>query len=272
LPRFDQYYKSQYGKTAVEVIKSETRGHFSQLLVEAVQPEPVIAAQSLNAAMKNMGTNEQLLINTLVGRSNAELMVIKQAYQALYKQDLEAAIKSEVGGDFERFFVVLLQASRDERGENLNVDADVEAFYRAGAGKIGTDETEFIRLICNRHYDHLARVMVAYAQKYGHTLAKDIKKEFSGHIEKVLVAMCDFIENRPAYFAKLLEATMSGIGTNEEQLNRLVLRLRATPLMPAVKGAFLQLYGKSLDERIKGETSGDHEKLLLALVNQGIRA
>jgi len=87
LPRFDQYYKSQYGKTAVEVIKSETRGHFSQLLVEAVQPEPVIAAQSLNAAMKNMGTNEQLLINTLVGRSNAELMVIKQAYQALYKQE-----------------------------------------------------------------------------------------------------------------------------------------------------------------------------------------
>jgi annexin A7/11 len=75
------------------------------------------------------------------------------------------------------------------------------------------------------------------------------------------------IENKPLYFAQRLEESMHGMGTNEDMLNRLVLRVRRDPaLLNAVKGAYMQKYGKSLSHRINGETSGDYRKLLMAIV------
>jgi annexin A7/11 len=160
----------------------------------------------------------------------------------------------------------------------------VEALYKAGTGRAGTDETEFIRLLNTRNYNHLAQVFNAYAAKYGQSVGNVVKKEFGGKLEQVLLAAVRVAENRGDYFAELLESSMKGVGTDEgnlcriflflhsciDKLNRLVVRLRGTPSMQSTRDAYMKRHGKSLENRIKGETSGDHEKLLVALVNQPV--
>lgn len=59
---------------------------------------------------------------------------------------------------------------------------------------------------------------------------------------------------------------MSGLGTKDEMLIRLAVRCRDPTLMHAIKQAYQAQYGKSLNSRIAGETSGDYEKLLLAII------
>jgi len=69
----------------------------------------------------------------------------------------------------------------------------------------------------------------------------------------------------PAWVAERLESAMAGLGTNERRLSRLIARNRST--IEYVKQAYLRLYGKTLRRRITGETSGDYQQLLLALIN-----
>lgn len=69
--------------------------------------------------------------------------------------------------------------------------------------------------------------------------------------------------------ATLLEESMAGMGTKDHLLVSRVVRFhwdRTT--LANVKGAYQQRYGRSLASRIRGETSGDYEKLMVACIGE----
>jgi hypothetical protein len=70
-----------------------------------------LAAQTIQDACNGMGTNEDKLLEVLVGRDNWEIVAIKQAFKALYNKDLEQVLVSELGGDLKRFYVSVMQVS-----------------------------------------------------------------------------------------------------------------------------------------------------------------
>ncbi len=96
-----------------------------------------------------------------------------------------------------------------------------------------------------------------------------IKKKFSGQAETLLLLMCSSILNKPRFYARLFEDTMKGLGTKENELNHLIVRCREPALVGAIKIAYVDLYEKTLESRIKGEVSGDYEKLLVAILARG---
>lgn len=61
--------------------------------------------------------------------------------------------------------------------------------------------------------------------------------------------------------AELFESTMAGIGTDETALNAAVVRYHA--YLGRIKPAYEAKYKMSLHERIKSETDGDYQDLLL---------
>jgi hypothetical protein len=269
LPKLDASYKASYGKSIMEVIRSETGGNFGMALAMAVAPETYTAAEVIHDAMRGFGKDEKRILEVLLGRSNFELNEIKKSYQYLYGKSLEQDLASECGSDAKKFFISLLQALRDENDANRpNVDADVEALYKAGEGKWGKDDAEFIKIFNTRSERHLFNVFTAYGKKYGKTVEKVVKNEFSGFMEHILVETVRCVMNKPIYFADLLESSMAGLGCDAHKLARVLNRLRGTKLMEYVKDAYLQKNGKSLEKRVKGETSGDFEKLLVAMINQ----
>jgi len=60
---------------------------------------------------------------------------------------------------------------------------------------------------------------------------------------------------------------MKGLGTDDDKLIRLVVRHRAPHVIEPIKQAYRTKYGKTLAKRIKGETNGDYQKLLIACIN-----
>lgn len=89
------------------------------------------------------------------------------------------------------------------------------------------------------------QVAEVYQQYAGHNLATAIKKEFSGDIESGLLAILKYAINKADFFATLLHESMAGMGTNDNQLIRLIVT-RSEVDLKDIKVAFQHKYGKSL--------------------------
>jgi annexin A7/11 len=67
--------------------------------------------------------------------------------------------------------------------------------------------------------------------------------------------------------ALLLEDAMAGMGTKDHLLVNRVVRVHwDRNHLAQVKGAYQHRFRTSLTQRIKGETSGDYEKLMCACI------
>jgi annexin A7/11 len=88
-------------------------------------------------------------------------------------------------------------------------------------------------------------------------------------MEDALLYQLRHANDKYMHAAKLLEDAMAGMGTSDALLVARVVRYhwdRTT--LANVKAAYQQKYRKSLASRIKGETSGDYEKLMLACIGE----
>lgn len=67
--------------------------------------------------------------------------------------------------------------------------------------------------------------------------------------------------------ARLLERSMKGMGTKDHHLITRVIRCHWDRRhMANVKGAYSTFHQRELSSRIKSETSGDYERMLLAAI------
>ncbi|XP_058984111.1 annexin B11 isoform X1 [Musca domestica] len=262
-------YKTHFGKDLIEDIRSETSGNFEKLLVGLLRPIVDYYCHELNDAMAGIGTDEDVLIEILCTLSNHEIHTIKNQYLRLYGAHLESELKSETSGNFKRLLVSLCTAARDESGhvDRAAAQSDARELLKAGELRVGTDESMFNMILCQRNYQQLKLIFQEYETMTGHSLEKAIKKEFSGDIMEGLIAICRCVNNKAEYFASRLHKSMAGIGTNDKQLIRVIIT-RCEIDMADIKAAFERMYGKSLKSWIKGDTSGHYKHALYALVGE----
>lgn len=180
---------------------------------------------------------------------------------------------SETSGHFKRLLVSLCAANRDESG-HTDIDAarrDATELLRAGELRVGTDESTFNMILCQRNFaqvklvscGHLSmrksfeskfysrqQICSEYEKISGHTLERAINNEFSGDIMDGLVAIIQCTTNKAEFFASRLHKSMAGLGTNDNQLIRVIVT-RCEIDLNDIKVAFEQKYGKSLRSWIK---------------------
>ncbi|GAB0087118.1 Annexin [Sergentomyia squamirostris] len=262
-------YKTNFGKDLIEDIKSETTGNFENLLVSLMTPIVDYYALELHDAMAGVGTDEDVLIEVLASMSNYEINTIKYAYEKMYGQSLENRLISETSGNFKRLLVSLSVGGRDESGvtDVMAAQNDARELLKAGELRVGTDESTFNMVLCQRNYAQLRLICEEYQKMTGHPLEKAIRKEFSGDIMEGLLAIISCVTNKTEYFAALLKKSMAGIGTNDRQLIRLLVT-RCEIDLADIKTTFERLYGKSLRSWIKGDTSGHYKHALYVLIGE----
>jgi len=142
-----------------------------------------------------------------------------------------------------------------------DVGADVEALYKAGAGKIGTDEAMFINVIATSSRAHVEAIFWAYAQKYGKSLDTVIRNEMGGDTGK---ALANLVLPHHVLFADKILKSMKGMGTNDTDLIRLITTQRGRHLKAAGK-YFLEVNRKTISNWIADETSGDYKAILVKI-------
>lgn len=255
-------------------IKSETRGWLEEGLVALVRGPLMQDVHLLRSAMDGPGTKEKVLNDVLLGRSNADINAIKSAYQQAYRQRLEDAVRGDLSLKTERHFMIVLSAQRAEDSAPVikaEIDRDVSDLYNATEGKVGTDEMKVCSILSLRNDNQIRAIAQEYRVKYARNLEDVIRREFHGHMEDALLYQLRHGLDKYMHQAQLLEDAMAGMGTKDHLLISRVVRSHwERQNMENVKGAFQQRYHRSLASRIKGETSGDYERLMLACVGEPV--
>lgn len=260
-------YKSGYGRDLIKDLKSELGGKFENVILGLMMPPFEYLAQQLHKAMAGLGTDEDVLFETLCTHSNAEIRAIRDTYQRMYRQSLEQSVRSEVSDHFKRLLTAILQANRDESGQVDQGKAanQAQALYKAGEKKMGTDEETFNVILVTQNPGQLQAIMAEYEKLSKKGLIKAIESETSGDYRQALLAIVKSSLNRTAYFAERLYDTMKGMGTRDDDLIRLIV-CRSEYDLANIKQEYLKLYGKTLEKAVSSETSGDYKKALVVII------
>ncbi|KAF2224087.1 hypothetical protein BDZ85DRAFT_195346 [Elsinoe ampelina] len=266
------FFKKNLRRDLEKDIKDETSGYFEEGLLAIARGPLESDAYNLEIAIKGLGTKESVLNDVVLGRSNADLNAIKQAYTKVTKgRNLEADVKGDLSLKTERLFTMVLAARRNEESAPVipqQIDQDVQELYRATEGQRGADQITVCSIFSSRSDGQLRAISQGYKQKYHRSLEEVIKKEFSGHMEDALLFMLNAASDRAKHDADLLEATMKGMGTKDSLLVQRLVRIHwDKQRMAQAKAAYKHFYKQDLARRVEGETSGDFKKLVVALVN-----
>lgn len=263
-----KFYKTSFGRNLVKDLEGELKGKLEKSVLCRCFTLRQMDAWFLYKAMKGAGTNEKALIDILCTKTNAQMKEIKEAYKDMYGKELEKAVKGDVSGDFQNMLVSLITAERDDGGvDEDKAKKDAKDLKEAGVDAWGTDESAFNLVFCQRSYAQLRAVAKAYKKQVGEELAKSVKKEFSGDVEKGLLAILAFCQNPVKYYSDQLRASMKGVGTDDDTLIRVIMT-RCEIDLEDIKKQYRKDYQKDLDKSVKSETSGDYEKMLLEVIKE----
>lgn len=143
----------------------------------------------------------------------------------------------------------------------FDANGDAQTLKEAVKG-IGTDETIIIDILSHRTSCQRQDIAQAYKSQYGEDLLERLHKELSGKFRQAVE--WSFYDRAHVNAAALKEA-MKGAGTNEGMLID-VLCTATNDEVEEIKEAYMELTQRSLEDDVKSETSGDLERVLVAIL------
>ena len=260
-------YKALFGKDLIKRLKEDTSGNFKDVVAGMFMTPSEYDATCLYKAMKGLGTNEGVLIEIIGTRSPQQLMTLKAAFREFYNKNLEKWVKDETSGNFRKLLIALLQCNRsmNPTPDPIMCQSEAQTLYMAGEGRLGTDETTFIRIFANRSAAEINMINDCYSRLRGKGLLHAIDKEFSGDIKKLLKTVMEGLLNLPAYFAKRIREAVEGVGTNDSKLVRVIVS-RSEIDLGLIKQAYRERYGRDMLYDVRDDTSGYYKEILTGLI------
>ncbi|KAM9740889.1 annexin A5a [Menidia menidia] len=219
-------------------------------------------AELLHKAMKGIGTDEDAILMLLTSRSNDQRQQIKAAYKKAYGKDLVGALKSELGGLLENLIVALMVPPSS---------FDASQLHKAIKGA-GTDDQVLIEILASRTGQQIKDIIKMYKKELGGRLERDVCGDTRGSYRQLLLLLLQgnrdegIDEEKIEKDAKdLFAAGEAKFGTDEETFVT-ILGSRSAEHLRKVFDAYRKISGSDIEDSIKGETTGNLEDLLLALV------
>jgi hypothetical protein len=225
----------------------------------------------LKRACKGIGSSANIIYSIICGRTNREMEILKKTFFKMYTKDLGKLLASELHGDNERLIFNCLQAGEEEFDPQYHTREkaaeDAETIHKMGQGRWGTDEKGIFKILCASPPSFLDTISNVYAEKYGYTLWKAMDKELSGNVRSGCMFLVGMKQKPYEEIAKLIKTACAGFGTDELLLTCCIIRYQN--IMSQVQAAHIELFGKSIQDRIRSECGGNYREILLAVANTG---
>jgi annexin A7/11 len=262
-------FNARHRRDLLKDVKSETSGWYGEGCCALVRGPLMQDVHNVQKAIKGLGTKESLLNDVLIGRSNADMRAIKQAYHEQYHKTMESDVRGDLSMKTEKLFDMVMAANRAEESTPIipqALEKDVADLYAATIGRaVGADQITVCRILTSRSDGQIRAIAQQFQQRYHSPLEKAMEKRFDGHMEDALVLLIRRATDRAMADAVQLEEAMAGMGTKDELLVNRVVRIHwDRQHMDQVKRAYKHRYNKDVIARIKGETSREYEKLMVA--------
>ena len=268
-----QEYKACWGTDLLTDIDKNLSHNFKKAVRALFQRPAEFDAENLYYGMKGLGTDEDVLIEIICTRSNEKLKEINEEFSKISpKHSLEKWIESETSGSFRKLLISLIQCKRSENSipDENRCKQLAQDLYQAGENKIGTNEDIFNKIFAVSSPPEIYSINEHYSNISKYTLKKAIEKEYSRDVKEAFLTILDGILNPSEYYAKRINKAIKGIGTSDRMLIRALVS-REEIDMSEIRECYKNLFGKDMVDDIKGDTSGDYGKILVAIANTNCR-
>lgn len=221
-------------------------------------------AAALKDAIEGIGTKEKVLIEILTQRSNAERQLICKAYEKATGRTLEKDLKGDTSGDFENLLVALITPP---------TVYDCHEVMRAMKGA-GTCDSVLIEIFASRTKQQIKALHEVFLKETEKQLKDELESEVSGDFSKALLLLAEGERDwsgsvdvgKAKEDAKILyNAGEKKWGTDESKFIEILCRT-SIPQIRQTLIEYKNISGKTLQQSIEGEMSGELEELLVAVV------
>ena len=262
-------YKAKFGRDLLEDFEKNFKSDFLETLIGVFKSPEEYDADLLYKAMKGIGSDKDIITEVLCFRNPDRINQIKAKFQEKYGKDLVAEIKSETSGDYQKIVLRLLEGDRtqDGKADLQKCSGIAEELYKAGEGKMGTDEATFIKYFTSLAPNELLLVCKEYHKKYKKNMLDVIENEFGGDAKKLMTVILYSLFSPSEFFAKQIMDSIKGVGTDDVKLIRSIIT-RYSIDMKKVKKYFKKMYNKELLDEVKEDVSGSYGRILETLINK----
>uniref|UniRef100_A0A2P2P356 Annexin n=1 Tax=Rhizophora mucronata TaxID=61149 RepID=A0A2P2P356_RHIMU len=260
-----QIYAEAYGEDLLKALDKELSSDFERAVFLWTLDPTERDAYLANEATKRFTSSNWVIMEIACTRSSYGLFRVRQAYHARYKKSLEEDVAYYTAGNFQKLLVPLVTAFRYE-GDEVDITlakSEAEMLHEKILEKAYGDE-EIIRILSTRSKAQINATLNHYNNTCGNAI-KDLKADPNDEFLKLLRATIKCLTTPEKYFEKLLRLAINKLGTDEWALTR-VVTTRAEVDMERIKEEYHRRNSVTLDRAIAGDTSGDYEKMLLALI------
>jgi len=236
-------------------------------LLPAKNFDPDLDADELNKAIGRWDATDSVLIDILTRRTFEQRYLIAQAYYRKSGRNLADAISSTTRGHFDDLMVALVRNAGyyEYLAEELR-----DAMHRAG-----TDEDTVLETLISSTSEEIQIIRRHYSRLSGNPdLIADIKDDFSGDLEDILVALVNGSRDNSFRVSKTLAAEQAAalyqagegrLGTEEETFKYYLTHENYAQLA-LIFSEYEQLARESFAEALEDEFSRHVEDATLAIV------
>ncbi|KAJ4979571.1 hypothetical protein NE237_010351 [Protea cynaroides] len=270
-------YMAMYGedllyglqKTQVTNQSNEIYELLSLWMLDQHERDTVVANEAIDERRE---TNYKALVEIYVGRKSSHLHLVKQAYQAKFKRQLEQDIIScEPTHSYQKILIALATSHKSHHADVSQhvAKCDARRIYETGEGRPGAiEESVVLEILSKRSIPQLRLTFSCYKHIYGHNYTKSLKKDASGEFEDALRVVVECMCNPPTYYAKALYTCINGSKTEKSTLARVMVS-RAEIDMDEIKVVYKKNYGIELKDAISERIpSGNYREFLVALATK----
>jgi translation elongation factor EF-G len=166
------------GINVAKHIKMKVPGNLGKIAYAVALGRWESEAYWANFWYQSNSSRRELLIESLMGRTNSDIAKIKDAFRdKRYNDSLEKCMQTELKKDkFRNAVLLALEEKRMDETEKLSIDRvqrDVQELHRALTAKEG-GETAMINIIVVRNDNHLREVLRVFEGKYRKNFAREM--------------------------------------------------------------------------------------------------
>jgi hypothetical protein len=261
-----QKYTETFGEDLLKELDKELTSEFERVVVLWTLYPSERDAFLANEATKRWTSSNQVLVEIACSRSSHELLLAKQAYHARFKKSLEEDVARHTTGDFRKLLIPLVSTYRYEGDEvNLTVaKADAKVLHQKISEKAYNHE-DLIWILATRSKAQINATLNHYKNEFGNDINKDLKTDPKDEYLSLLRSTVKCLTRPEKYYEKSLRLAINRQGTDEGALTR-VVATRAEVDMKIIKEEYQRRSSIPLDRAIAKDTTGDYERMLLALI------
>ncbi|KAK7385302.1 hypothetical protein VNO78_31018 [Psophocarpus tetragonolobus] len=261
-------YAKTFGEDLLKVLDKELTSDFERLVhlwtLDSAERDAFLA----NEATKKWTSSNQVLVEIACSRSSEQLFSARKAYHLLYKKSLEEDVAHHTTGDFRKLLVPLVSSHRYE-GDEVNLTlakTEAKLLHEKISSKAYNDD-DFIRILATRSRAQINATLNHYKDAFGKDINKDLKEDPKNEYLSLLRATVKCLIRPDKYFEKVIRLAINGRGTDEGALTR-VVATRAEVDLKIIGEEYQRRSSVPLERAIAKDTTGDYEKMLVALLGQ----